>query len=212
MYQMRLFSKVMVLKSKRKVVSIPPPSITIFARHKKIGWKSRAAEITTTKDILRRQCNHSLDTGLVECIKEKTFDLKETIKDAYLWYSAKETTSLMEPTFWSTHFTSMKFGRGHTLTFPWNASADYDQVYLHLSHLMEYTIFIHDDKFFMVSENPLALSTLYVAFNPNQTFSHYERLVVTENQLLENCEPTPGYSFQSCIHQVAVSLGVIVVD
>ena len=77
--------------------------------------------------------------------------------------------------------------------------------------MMEYTIFIHDDKFLMVSENPLALSTLYVAFNPNQTFSHYERLVVTENQLLENCEPTPSYSFQSCIHQVAVSLGVIVV-
>ena len=91
----------MVLKSKRKVVSIPPPSITIFARHKKIDWKSRAAEISTTKDILRHQCNHSLNAGLVECIKEKTFDLKETIKDAYLWYSAKETTSLMEPTFWS---------------------------------------------------------------------------------------------------------------
>ena len=96
----------------------------------------------------------------------------------------------------------MKFGRGYTLTFPWNSSADYDQVYLLLSHSMEYTIFIHDHEYFLVSENPLALSTLYVAFNPNQTFSHYERLLITENQLLENCETEPGYSFQSCVHQV----------
>ena len=110
----------------------------------------------------------------------------------------------MDPRFWTTHFTSMKFGRGYTLRFGWNSSADYDQVYLLLSHSMEYTIFIHDHEYFLVSENPLALSTLYVAFNPNQTFSHYERLLVTENQLLENCETEPGYSFQSCVHQVEV--------
>ena len=198
-----LILQVMVLNSKRKVSSIPPPSITIFARHQKIGWKSRPPEVTTTKDILRHQCgNTSRGVPLVECIKENTFDLEEAIEDAYLWYSAKETTSLMDSKFWTTHFTSMKFGRGYTLRFGWNSSADYDQVYLLLSHSLEYTIFIHDHEYFMVSENPLALSTLYVAFNPNETFSHYERLLVTENQLLENCETEPGYSFQSCIHQV----------
>ena len=193
----------MVLNSKRKVSSIPPPAITVFARHQKIGWKSRPPEVTGTKDILKHQCN-STGTFLVECIKEKTFELGEAIEDAYLWYSAKETTSLMDPRFWTTHFTSMKFGRGYTLRFGWNSSADYDQIYLLLSHSMEYTIFIHDHEYFLVSENPLALSTLYVAFNPNQTFSHYERLLVTENQLLENCETEPGYSFQSCVHQVEV--------
>ena len=96
----------------------------------------------------------------------------------------------------------MKLGRGYTLRFGWNSSATYDQVYLLLSHSMEYTIYIHDHEYFLVSENPLALSTLYVTFNPNNTFSHYERLLVTENQLLQNCETEPGYSFRSCVHQV----------
>ena len=203
---MMLMLQVMVPTSKRKVTNIPPPAITVFARHQKIGWKSRPPEVTGTKDILRHQCGgNSTGTLLVECIKEKTFDLGEAIEDAYLWYSAKETTSLMDPRFWSTHFTSMKFGRGYTLRFPWNSSADFDQVILLLGHSMEYTIFIHDHEYFMVSENLLALSTLNVAFNPNQTFSHYERLLVTENQLLENCETwlqlpvvcPPGGSSQS---------------
>ena len=50
----------------------------------------------------------------------------------------------------------MKFGRGYTLRFPWNPSADFDQVILLLSHSMEYTIFMHDHEYIMVSENPLA--------------------------------------------------------
>ena len=148
--------------------------------------------------------SNSTGTILVECIKENTFDFEETVEDAYLRTYTKETTSLMDPRFWSTHFTAMRFGRGYTLRFPWNPSADFDQVILLLGHSMEYTIFIHDHEYFMVSENLLALSTLNVAFNPNQTFSHYERLLVTENQLLENCETEPGYSFQSCVNQVEV--------
>ena len=116
-----LMLQVMVLNSKRKVNSIPPPAITIFARHQKIGWKSRPPEVTTTKDILRHQCgNTSTGAPLVKCIKEKTFDLEEAIEDAYLWYSANEKTSLMDSKFWKTHFTSMKFGRGYTLRFACN--------------------------------------------------------------------------------------------
>ena len=201
----KLILQVMVLNSKRKMSSAPPPAITVFAKHQMIGWKSRPPVVTTTKDILRHQCSgNSSGTILVECIKKKTFNLEEIVEDAYLWYSANKTTSLMDPRFWSTHFTSMKFGRGYTLRFPWNPSADYNMVYLLLSRSMEYTIFIHDHEYFMVSQNPLAFSTLYVDFNPNKTFSHYERLLVTENQLLENCETEPGYSFPSCVHQVKV--------
>ena len=100
--------------------------------------------------------SNSTGTILVECIKENTFDFEETVEDAYLRTYTKETTSLMDPRFWSTHFTAMRFGRGYTLRFPWNPSADFDQVILLLSHSMEYTIFIHDHEYIMVSENPLA--------------------------------------------------------
>ena len=62
--------------------------------------------------------------------------------------------------------------------------------------------------FFLVSRNPLALPTLYVTFNPNQSFSFYEHLLVTEHRLLENCEPGPGYSFQTCVQQVVVTCKV----
>ena len=108
----------------------------------------------------------------------------------------------MEPKLWTTHFTSVLFGRGYTLRFDWNSSASYDQVYLHLNRSLDYTIFIHDHEYFWVSENYLAMTTLCVTIYPSQTVSHAEQLVVTEHQLLENCEPDSGYSFQSCVQQV----------
>ena len=108
----------------------------------------------------------------------------------------------MEPKLWTTHFTSVSFGRGYTLRFGWNSSASYDQVYLHLNRSLDYTIFIHDHEYFWVSENYLAMTTLCVTIYPSQTVSHAEQLVVTEHQLLEHCEPDPGYSFQACVQQV----------
>ena len=152
-------------------------------------------------DILRHHCENATGT-LLKCVEENTFGLNETIHSAHLWHSKDKTTPLAGSKVWKTHLTSMQFGRGYTMRFDWNSSADYDQVYLLLNQSLEYTIFIHDHNYFLVSRNPLAMPTLYVTFNPNQTFSHYERLLVTEHQLLENCEPEPGYSFQACVQQV----------
>ena len=152
-------------------------------------------------DILRHHCENATGT-LLKCVEENTFGLNETIHSAHLWHSKDKTTPLAGSKVWKTHLTSMQFGRGYTMRFDWNSSADYDQVYLLLNQSLEYTIFIHDHNYFLVSRNPLAMPTLYVTFNPNQTFSHYERLLVTEHQLLENCEPDPGYSFQACVQQV----------
>ena len=152
-------------------------------------------------DILRHHCENATGT-LLKCVEENTFGLNETIHSAHLWHSKDKTTPLAGSKVWKTHLTSMEFGRGYTMRFDWNSSADYDQVYLLLNQSLEYTIFIHDHNYFLVSRNPLAMPTLYVTFNPNQTFSHYERLLVTEHQLLENCEPDPGYSFQACVQQV----------
>ena len=123
-----------------------------------------------------------------------------------LFFGTMETKSSL---WWNLSYgpltnTSMKFGRGYTLRFQWNASAGYDQLYLHLSRSFKYNIFIHDHEYFLVSENPLTMPTRLVTFDPNQTFSHYERLLVTEHQLIDNCEPEPGYSFQTCVQKVNI--------
>ena len=194
----------MALKSQRDVNHIPTPAITIFAKqHQGTAWKNHLPGDVSQDDILIYECGNA--TGTVEqCIEMKTYDFKEVVHDANLWYlGGNETIPLMEPKFWTTHFTSVMYGRGYSLRFEWNSSASYDQVYLHLSRSMEYTIFIHDDKYFWVSENYLAMPTLCVTINPSQTVSHYEQLVVTEHhQLLENCEPDSGYNFQECVQQV----------
>ena len=146
-----------VINSKRKVSSIPPLAITIFARKQKTGWRSQDPEQVTTLDILRYHLGYLQVTtqdilghhckdfpgNQKKCIQENTFNFNEVIKDAFLWYDGNEVIPLMEPKLWTTHFTSMKFGRGYTLRFQWNASAGYDQLYLHLSRSFKYNIFIH---------------------------------------------------------------------
>ena len=194
--------QVIVLNSKRKVTNIPPPAITVFANRHRIGWKSPMPGFFPA-DILRHHCENST-VPLTECVEENTFDLSETIHSAHLWHTKYKTTPLTGSKIWTTHFTSVEFGRGYTMRFAWNSSADYDQVYLLLNNSLEYTIFIHDPNYFLVSKNPLAMPTLYVTINPIQSFSHFEQLLVTEHQLLENCEPELGYSFQTCVQQVAL--------
>ena len=89
-----------------------------------------------------------------------------------------------------------------TLHFDWNASAEYHHVYLYLNTSFKYTIFVHDPKYFLVTQNNLALPILFVTFDPKQSFSHFEQLVVTEHHLLDNCNPEPGYNFNKCIEEV----------
>ena len=106
-------------------------------------------------DILRHHCENATGT-LLKCVEENTFGLNETIHSAHLWHSKDKTTPLAGSKVWKTHLTSMQFGRGYTMRFDWNSSADYDQVYLLLNQSLEYTIFIHDHNYFLVSNaNPL---------------------------------------------------------
>ena len=138
-----------MLNSKRKVTNIPPPAITVFAKRHRVGWKNPMPGILPT-DILRHHCENATD-NLKKCVEQNTFDLGEAIHSAHLWFSKNETAPLKGPKIWRTHFTSMEFGRGYTLRFAWNSSADYDQVYLGLSHSLKYTIFIHDHKYFLAA-------------------------------------------------------------
>ena len=197
----------MALKSQREVNHIPTPAITIFAKqHQGTAWKNQLPGGVSQDDILIYECGNA--TGTVEeCIQMKTYDFNEVVHDANLWYlGGNETIPLMEPKLWTTHFTSVMYGRGYSLRFDWNSSASYDQVYLHLNRSLDYTIFIHDLEYFLVSQNPLTMPTVSVTLNPNQTFSHYESLIVTEHHLLDNCEPEPGYSFQNCVQKVNVEM------
>ena len=192
--------QVLVINSKRKVTKPPPPAITVFARQPNTGWRNKTSG---GKDIFDKQCR-DYPGQLTECIQEKTFDFDEIIKGASLYYNGRENISLMEPRnkSWSTHFTSMMFGRGYTLHFDWNSSAEYHHVYLYLNTSFKYTIFVHDPKYFLVTQNNLALPILFVTFDPKQSFNHFEQLVVTEHHLLDNCNPEPGYNFNKCIQEV----------
>ena len=84
-------------------------------------------------DILRHHCENATGT-LAECVEENTFGLNETIHSAH---SKDKTTPLMGSKVWKTHLTSMQFGRGYTMRFDWNSSADYDQVYLLLNQSLD---------------------------------------------------------------------------
>ena len=192
--------QVLVINSKRKITKPPPPAITVFPRKHTYGWRNKTLG---RRDFFAEHCR-DFPGSPRECIQEKTFDLDDFIKDANLWYDGKEKISIMEPRnkSWSTHFTSMLFGRGYTLHFEWNSSADYHQVYLYLNSSFEYTIFVHDPDYFMVTQNNMAMPTLFVTFDPKKTFRQFRQLLVTEHHLLDDCNPEPGYSFKDCIKRV----------
>ena len=79
------------------------------------------------------------------------------------------------------------------------------QLFVLLNYQLQYRIFIHDPKYFVINTNPVGLPNIMVKINPNITPSYYYRLALTEVEELDlpeyPCNTDPGYNFQTCVKE-----------
>ena len=172
---------------------ILPPAVTVVASNgSDYNWEA-----------LEKICGESKDIKL--CIQENTRSLTETVH-AELGFTLNE--SLMTPELWREDFTTLFYGRSYTLLYPLPLGNNWltDDIILHVntSDGLTRKIFIHDPKYFVISENSVALPTKMQKCAP-RSGSVYYSLALREHRKLDTphnpCVDDPDYSFTTCVKE-----------
>ena len=185
------FSKkeVMTVEKRRNTFGIPSPAITVAA------W---------TQDNQTDVC-YALDGDIEKCIGEKSLNRLDLLQGAFIGFETGRDINLTKNMFAedSTHSWS---GRYYTLNLPFKLGPNdaTDQLYLFLGNTTLFTtLFIHDPKFFIYTDNPDALPMEIISFKTRTSFSHFYRLDLVEMHELnvpsDPCNPNSDYNFRDCV-------------
>ena len=138
----------MIVKSKRESGGILGPTLTVLAKHNltKTGWRQEPQESNGLTSVLYDQCKdfEEFET-LKNCIENKTFDWKTTVKDIHIGIDEYQV-SLLEENLWTEDFTVGFEGRYYTLTIPRKITTEWrqDQIFLDLNPNLIYEVYIHE--------------------------------------------------------------------
>ena len=177
------------MEKSRNTHGIPTPAITIAV------W----SQFEQTGFCL------DLEEGIENCIDKKSLNRSDFLEGAMLGFQTKTAVNLTKDMFTedSTHSYTGKY---YTLNLPFNIGpADHtDQLYLFLSNTtLSTTIFVHDPKFFVYTDNPVAIPMEATFFETRTSYSHFYRLDLTEMNELnvpsDPCNPNPNYNFRTCL-------------
>ena len=201
-----LDGKTIRIKSKSETGGIEAPSISIAAwtPGTALGWFNKSKDIVHFNDILRHQCKGFDD--IVKCIKNQTYEQSDFIKDIVIGTQAnvsllKSANSLVED------FTNVRYGRTYTLNPNRRIGPDYakDEIVLILDPNLLYGVILHDKKFFLMSENPFGIPSIYIKIDPSKSFGPYYTIDVTHQKNLNlpdsPCEENPEYDFSACVKE-----------
>ena len=138
-----------------------------------------------------------LEEAIENCIDTKSLNRSDFIEGAMLGWATRTAVNLTKDMFTedSTHSWSGKY---YTLNLPFNIGPnnDTDQLFLFLSNTTLFTtVFVHDPKFFVFTDNLVAIPMEVASFKTRTSYSHYYRLDLTEmNELnvpADPCDPNP---------------------
>ena len=153
---------------------------------------------TDESSLLDDQCPGLANKILIECIVQETFSQSDVFTEAFLG-----TFSRRPLVDWRSDFTEVaETGMSYTLNMEGKRGTDatIHQIYVLLDYDKTYDIFIHDSKFFAMSQNPNGPPSKYVKINPNTSFNHYNKLALTKhyekNVPQDPCVQDPDYSFR----------------
>ena len=192
----------MIVSSQKLTDGIEAPSITIQAStDSNYGWKSSI----NFSGVIEGKCGQA--GSIKECILNETYSQEESIHESKVgWFSNK---SLLSPEFWREDFTSAIHGRTYTLKINKTIGPDMtDFVFLLFSPTLKISIWLHDENFFLLNENPVALPSLYKKFDPPTSslvppMKVYFYLTLIEHQKLSlggsSCIEDHNYKFKSCV-------------
>ena len=181
--------EVMVVEKIRNSQGIPVPAITVaaFPQEEESG-----------------KC-YDLEEGIEECIATKTLNRSDILKGVLLGYDTRRVINLTQNMFiedsnqpWS--------GRYYTLNLPLKIgpSDTTDQLYLFFANTTFFTqVFIHDPRFFFLTDNIDALPIEIATFKTRASYSHFYHLDLTEMHELnipsDPCNTDPNYNFRTCV-------------
>ena len=141
-------------------------------------------------------CNYN---DMEDVVREKTFPLKSSIKDAG---HPREYHTMMNESLWS-------FGLCHTFRYPGNIGADFyhDSIYFLLSTNFNYKIIIHDPLFYHLLSNSLIYPRIWLEYKTGENLKSHQYeltgITVTEHHLLNRpeqpCEEEEDYDFLQCV-------------
>ena len=185
-----------------------PPAITVCAYSaNNTGWKGATFRFMG----LNFTCPEDFERGfdyLTECVKNKTYSLKETIDlDAMaLTNQISFQSDSIDPKLWKSSITSSKMGMCHTLAYLEPISLE---TQLRVAMKGEFTVFLHDPSVFVLKSDNF--------FVPHLTLNGpsgegYKLKVVTKKRMnrkgIFECQSDPGYSYSECVKEsVAKKIG-----
>ena len=201
-----LEEKTIRIKSRKETGGIEAPSITIAARtpNTGLGWFNKSEDIIHDHDSLRHQCKGFDD--IVNCIRNQTYEQSDFVKDIVIGYEAKVSLLTSESSLVE-DFTNVRFGRSYTLNPDRRIGPDYkkDEIILILDPNLMYSVILHDKKFFLMSENPYGIPSIYIKIDPSGTFGPLYTIDVTLHKNLNvpdsPCEEDSEYDFSLCVKE-----------
>ena len=104
-------------------------------------------------------------TTIEDCIEKDTFDLADVVKGAKYGLSNINDSSSF---FWIQDFTDAKMGKHHTLKSrkaQLTRTPD-DMLIIFLRKKLSFTVFVHDENFFVINMNPLGPPSNMLYFTP----------------------------------------------
>ena len=118
------------------------------------------------------------------CIKQKTFNLTETVLAGQLGLSCNPCKNILDESFWSSDLTVSEHGLCHTINYPDKLGADPFKEVLSfiLDEKLQYKILVHDPNFFLLTANPLTIPQITLEMmnngNPQASMNFLKARVV----------------------------------
>ena len=171
--------EVMLVKTMRESGGkIAAPSISINARNLKTkrGWK---VDDETESEKYLKSC--LLSNQSETCIEDGTYNQGDVFNNVFLGLTRR--FSLLNSTnLWRKDYIRTKDGSYFTFDFPFQVGPNLwnDRLIFELSYNLEYRIFIHDPKYFVITSNDAYFPVIKLSTNPNTTQSFFFNFDLTE--------------------------------
>ena len=193
--------EVMIVKTTKDTKGIPSPAFTLAVRNQ-----------------FDKGTCYDKEASIEDCIEENTRNGSEILKRAIVGYTLNKEINLTQEIL-KEDFTNSWSGRYYTLNLDTKIgpNVDDDMLFLELKAnvKLEYTIFLHDPKYFLFNENPIALPTIMKRMQGLKKGSIVYYVELTEvNQLdlpSNPCNNDADYNFESCIRQGLLSTALFVI-
>ena len=197
-----------MVKSEVDTNGIEAPAVTIQASRNHFGWKSVDMSTDWYNFDLNEHCNR-INMTLDKCIANDSTKLNDFLLDIKIGRNFNSSAPLLlnrttSSPFWEEDMTETAFGKFYTFKPPRHITlGQEDCMTIVLVQNFTFSIFAHDDKFFLKNFNPLGPPINYRTFHGHSQKNFYQEMTLTRHKKLNlfhrPCNEESSYSFTNCV-------------